>query len=118
VQINFLVVGHTHEDIDQFFSKISKKIKMSGCESLQGLYLCVALLLLCIFALDLMKRIQESCKARPVCQILDGVWDFKDWMKPFLGKIENHSKYHAFKFSKRLSSMVYCIHMFICLFRI
>ena len=83
VQINFLVVGHTHEDIDQFFSKISKKIKMSGCESLQGLYLCVALLLLCIFALDLMKRIQESCKARPVCQILDGVWDFKDWMKHF-----------------------------------
>ena len=54
----------------------------------------------------------------PECQILDGIWDFKDWMKPFLGKIENHSKYHAFKFSKRLSSKAYCIHMFICLFRI
>ena len=36
VQINFLPVGHTHEDIDQPFSKIGAEIRHSGCESLPG----------------------------------------------------------------------------------
>lgn len=36
VQINFLPVGHIHEDIDQLFSKISETIRHSGCESIPG----------------------------------------------------------------------------------
>ena len=30
----------------------------------------------------------------------EGIWDFKAWLKPTQGKMENHSKYHAFKFTK------------------
>ena len=30
VQVNFLPVGHTHEDVDQMFSKIGDEIKI--CE--------------------------------------------------------------------------------------
>ena len=37
--MNFLPVGHTHEDIDQLFSKVSQAIRRSGCESLPGLKL-------------------------------------------------------------------------------
>ena len=37
--MNFLPVGHTHEDIDQLFSKISVTIQRSGCESLPGVNL-------------------------------------------------------------------------------
>ena len=36
VQINFLPVGHIHEDVDQLFSRIGEKIRKSGCESLPG----------------------------------------------------------------------------------
>ena len=32
----FLPVGHTHEDIDQLFSKIGEEICHKGCESLLG----------------------------------------------------------------------------------
>lgn len=36
VQINFLPVDHTHEDIDQLFSKIGDEIRHSGCEWIPG----------------------------------------------------------------------------------
>ena len=36
VQVNFLPVGHTHEDVDQLFSRIGAEIKKSGIESLPG----------------------------------------------------------------------------------
>lgn len=37
VQINFLPVGHTHEDIDQVFSRVSDNLRQSGCESIPGI---------------------------------------------------------------------------------
>ena len=36
MKLNFLPVGHTHEDVDQFFSKISPKIQQTGAETLQS----------------------------------------------------------------------------------
>ena len=36
VQIKFLPVGHTHEDVDQLFSKIGEEIRKLGCESFPG----------------------------------------------------------------------------------
>ena len=35
-KINFLPVGHTHEDVDQLFSKIDVELRRGGCESLPG----------------------------------------------------------------------------------
>ena len=37
VQLNFLPVGHTHEDIDQMFSRISESIRQNGCETIPGI---------------------------------------------------------------------------------
>ena len=37
MQLNFLPVGHTHEDIDQMFSRVAREIKKTGAESLPGL---------------------------------------------------------------------------------
>ncbi len=43
VQVNFLPVGHTHEDVDQLFSKIGDEIRHTGAESIPGIilaYIC------------------------------------------------------------------------------
>ena len=36
VQVNFLPVGHTHEDVDQLFSKIAAELRRGGAESIPG----------------------------------------------------------------------------------
>jgi len=36
VTINFLPVGHTHEDVDQFFSRIALQLRKNGAESIPG----------------------------------------------------------------------------------
>ena len=61
--------------------------------------------MLCI--VDLLQKIHDCYRPNPESQLLEGVWDFKEWMKPFLGKVENHSKYHVFRFTKT-SSKVRC----------
>ena len=34
IRVNFLPVGHTHEDVDQFFSKISAHLSRVGAETI------------------------------------------------------------------------------------
>ena len=36
IRVNFLPVGHTHEDVDQFFSKISAHLSRVGAETING----------------------------------------------------------------------------------
>ena len=36
IRINFLPVGHTHEDVDQMFNCIGSKIQRVGADTLQG----------------------------------------------------------------------------------
>ena len=36
VKVNFVPVGHTHEDVDQLFSKITAHIRQNGAESMSG----------------------------------------------------------------------------------
>ena len=36
IRVNFLPVGHTHEDVDQFFSKVSTYLLRVGAETING----------------------------------------------------------------------------------
>ena len=36
IRVNFLPVGHTHEDVDQFFSKVSTHLHRVGAETITG----------------------------------------------------------------------------------
>ena len=38
------------------------------------------------------EEIHSSRKPNPKCQVLEGVWDFKQWIQPFQGNVGNHSK--------------------------
>lgn len=37
---------------------------------------------------------------RPTCRSLDFIWNWRDYISPFLTALKNHSFYNAFKFSK------------------
>lgn len=37
IRVDLLPAGHTHEDVDQFFSKVSHKLKKNNVETIQGL---------------------------------------------------------------------------------
>ena len=37
--VNFLPVGHTHEDVDQFFSRIAWQLRKKGAGSIPGMSL-------------------------------------------------------------------------------
>jgi hypothetical protein len=36
IELGFLMVGHTHEDIDQFFSKFSQYLRHNAAHTLPG----------------------------------------------------------------------------------
>ena len=38
IDINFLIVGHTHSSIDQYFSVLSKSIKLLNLSDLQSAF--------------------------------------------------------------------------------
>ena len=52
IELGFLMVGHTHEDIDQFFSKLSQYLKHTHAHTLPGIKLLVHFLfVLCVYLL-------------------------------------------------------------------
>jgi hypothetical protein len=65
VQLGFLVVGHTHEDIDGNFGYISKKLKE------QDNYVLI----------DLMKMFMISQDRPFIPQLIEEILDFKTWVK-------------------------------------
>ena len=36
IKVNFLLVGHTHKDVNQMFSKISTQLRKTGAETQSG----------------------------------------------------------------------------------
>lgn len=105
-------MGHTHEDVDQLFSRIGDQIRKSGCESLPGSYTMLLKLVLFYYdvCLDLLRVVEKSSTPNPASRLINYVWDIKEWIQPYLLTMEGHSKYAAFRFtldSKGHSEMHY-----------
>ena len=67
VLLCFMPVGHTHEDIDAFFSRIAKQVRKKKCLTLD----------------DLRARILASSKKTKVTvQVIDKVVDVASWILP------------------------------------
>ncbi|XP_038063298.1 uncharacterized protein LOC119733986 [Patiria miniata] len=86
VEFNFLPVGHTHEDVDQLFSRIAEKLRHNDVYTLEELH----------------EVVENSYTPRVLVRQLFGsdLWDIKSWLLPHLKPIGNHSKPHHFLFKK------------------
>ncbi|KAL3697304.1 hypothetical protein R1sor_011380 [Riccia sorocarpa] len=81
--VNFLMVGHTHEDVDALFSKVSAQTMHKDVLSLPAL----------------MAEIWDSEIMHPVPILLEEVADYKSYVHGFLKPLEGHSKPLGFRFS-------------------
>ncbi|XP_078608286.1 uncharacterized protein LOC144880140 [Branchiostoma floridae x Branchiostoma japonicum] len=96
VKIGFLLVGHTHEDIDQFFSRISATLKRSDATTIP----------------ELEQTITKSFTPAPQAFQVEHVMDFKAWFAEELEAISGHSIPHCFKFTMNSSSPHAQSHIF------
>ena len=79
--LSFLPVGHTHEDIDQMFSRISVALNNVNTESVQ----------------DLCTKIPLAYTPAPVVEEAPVTANFRDWIQSHIVDIRGHSKPHTFK---------------------
>ena len=49
---------------------------------------------------DLLSETEQSYTLVPLVQMLDGVYDVKSWLTPYIEDIHGHSSPHCFKFIK------------------
>jgi hypothetical protein len=86
IQAGFLLVGHTHEDIDVYFSHLSKTLKSRNTFVLA----------------DLMKAFIQSQELAFMPEIVQEVGDFKSFIKGYqcdgVAKLIGLGKMHLFKF--------------------
>ena len=85
--MGFLVVGHTHKDIDAYFSYLSKLLKMKNTYVLA----------------DLMKAFMDSQKTTAfIPELVQEVADFKKFLQGYehdgANKLIGLGKMHLFKF--------------------
>eukprot|EP00111_Clytia_hemisphaerica_P011762 TCONS_00034543-protein len=90
VRLSFLMVGHTHEDIDQLFSNISKSLKTHEARTMD----------------ELVRVVNETFKTNSIISEVEYVDDFATMLKDHMYVPSNHSKPHAFKFEKNASGKV------------
>ncbi|KAL5017771.1 hypothetical protein ScPMuIL_005146 [Solemya velum] len=77
IQMSFLYVGHTHEDIDQMFSTIADTLRKEKALTLEELH-----------------------SKMPCATSLGGCFDISSWLAPHLSLPRNHSKTGMFRFRK------------------
>ena len=85
VKINYLLVGHTHENIDQFFSRLSVSLQSQRA-----------------FTLDQMMDVVKTCSTpMPVQHVVTEMTDVKTWLDAAnVGGSHNIKKSHIFRIKK------------------
>lgn len=77
------MVGHTHEDIDQFFSCIARILNKFKVLTL----------------LQLLQKIKQVNRKDPVeAETLDHLYNVRDWIDGFIPDLHGHLKSYQFKF--------------------
>ncbi|KAL3678822.1 hypothetical protein R1sor_021778 [Riccia sorocarpa] len=89
--VNFLMVGHTHEDVDALFSKVSAQTINKDVLTLPAL----------------MAEVWDSKAMHPVPLLLEEVADYKSYVDSFLGPLVGHSQPLGFRFSMANNVPIY-----------
>jgi hypothetical protein len=88
IVVSFLPVGHTHEDIDQVFSRLSVYLACHDALNMAQLH----------------AAIRQSYQTREGLRADCGFWDrcanFSHWIKPYLTSYEGITRYRQFRFYK------------------
>ncbi|XP_062594544.1 uncharacterized protein LOC134255959 [Saccostrea cucullata] len=87
IKILFLMVGHTHEDIDQVFSKFSHWYGRHAAVTVE----------------KLMSGFEKCFTPQPTSIKTDKVFNITEWLTPYMNTIKNHSRPHVFKIQKEES---------------
>ena len=101
IKISFLPVGHTHEDIDQFFSRISEHLKKQNIQTMSKL-------------VKLIPNAYTKQKLTTTVTLLNGIFDMKTWFEGHINTMSRHSVPHVFKFT--LNEQGKCVGYLISLF--
>lgn len=83
VKVNFLLVGHTHENIDQMFSRVSIALRTVDCLTLNQLMECA----------------RSSMQLVPNVTEVNSSFDWKEWLNGCSNNLEDISFNHAFRVS-------------------
>jgi hypothetical protein len=88
-KVGFLYVGHTHEDIDQRFSVISRHLKQHDVLTMEAF-------------LQVLRKLNTGGKEKEVtARTLDWMYDFSPWALDVVDKrFEKFTKHHVFRFKK------------------
>ncbi|XP_078574037.1 uncharacterized protein LOC144860600 [Branchiostoma floridae x Branchiostoma japonicum] len=80
VKLGYLMPGHTHEDVDQMFSRISTYLERHDATSLPELF----------------QAVKASYNPSPDCRFMNSMWDFKTPIDQQIANISGHSRPHTF----------------------
>nr|XP_006821263.1 PREDICTED: uncharacterized protein LOC102800784 [Saccoglossus kowalevskii] len=87
IYVSFLPVGHTHENVDQMFSKISARLQHNNTYTLNDLEDIVT------------ASYTPPIKPRSLSK--QPLFNIKEWLLPHMsGRMQGHSKPHNFRFHK------------------
>ena len=83
MKVGFLMVGHTHEDIDQFFSCIARYLEDHKVLTVEGL----------------IEAIKHAYKTVPVnVETIEQTFNIWDWEDDFVPDMHGHLRSYQFKF--------------------
>lgn len=84
------MVGHTHEDVDQLFSRISQRLARNDAHTIA----------------DLSDEIKRSYTPSPVVEQIRRLFDIKTVVSDLLNDVSGHSEPHQFKIEKNKDGIV------------
>ena len=84
IKIGFLMVGHTHEDVDQLFSRFSMYLNRKDAHSMPSL----------------INAFEQSYSPAPTGVVMERMYNVSDWLKKHIEKIEYHTMPHQFKITR------------------
>ena len=88
ITVNFLIVGHTGNEVDQLFSILTSEFKSDNITTVEELK-------------D--KILNAPIQPKPDCTSLEYIFGWKEFVTPWLSdpQLANHSKYNSFSFNHK-----------------